>query len=184
MMRDWPEIVRMIPTALIDEACKEIESTYFYVEPDNDDPSFYIRTAAEENISHLIHLDVRHTPHDTGKTLTAYDLRHCNITPVVTWTKIRQEDHEHTDDAAEERRSSKSVHILGPASKAFPAPLGWQPMNGPTHPSSLLITSPAQLTIKRLTHLLQYRNTGRERPTCETTWQTCFPGPPIPWPEI
>ena len=103
MMRDWPEIVRMIPTALIDEACKEIESTYFYVEPDNDDPSFYIRTAAEENISHLIHLDVRHTPHDTGKTLTAYDLRHCNITPVVTWIKIRQEDHEHADDAAEER---------------------------------------------------------------------------------
>ena len=60
----------------------------------------------------------------------------------------------------------------------------WKPHDAPTKPPELLIGTPAHLSIRRLTHLFQYRHTHGERPSCEELWQTQFPGPPIPWAEI
>ena len=183
LMHEWSSIANAITPQIVAASGAEVKTQFKYAKPESGGEGVYLRI--EGNVSHVQWLDIRNGPHDTGETMSVFALRNHSIVDVAIWLKILDEDHEVRDagdDAEKEPRTS--LHLIGPADRAFPAMDTWKPHDAPTKPPGLLIGTPAHLSIRRLTHLFQYRHAHGERPSCEELWQGQFPGPPIPWAEI
>ena len=186
LMKSWDTLIGAVPDDIIHAANQTCHPTtpgsYVAFTPDNS-PPFYALTEIDPQSSNLRYhrqwIDTFGTPHNTGTYVSNWDQMRYTKYYAALWIEENEEDahynfqdktnqrHDFDDDPEKEIK----IHIIGPASLAFPCNEGWSPTQ--QHPDpQYQITKLAHLTIKRITKLFTHFDIIKDaRPNCVENWQ-------------
>ena len=203
LMSTWDDMIDQLPGEIIDAATEhfdpEVGDTVAFTGPHVQ--HYYAITEEDENGDkryQRLWIDTFGTPHPTGTYVSDYQQMVHSKMRVALWIEEMEEDAHYNFDSPDPSAQGEAewdeedvgkkvkIHVIGPASLAFPICEGWSPRKNQPDPAYAIETL-AHLTIKRMTKLFTLDITKDERPTCETKWPEKIGGAipfDIIWPSL
>ena len=198
LMQSWRTIRYTIPQEIIDAATSAFDptpNTYVAFVP-HAAPPYYAKVEQDETTGmlqyHTQWIDTFGSPHDTGTYVSDYRQIRDPMQRAAIWIEQTDEDAHYEfrndpdakGDTDDDGVPKTKLYIIGPASTSFPVCHGWSPEAQATDvPTEFKITTLAQVTIKRMTHLFTQPHILGARPNCEDAWIKRV-GWNVPFPKI